>query len=113
MAVGKAVDARFIALAEYNPPDLHPSHPFEDRLAVVNRYAKSWKVEDRKGPLRQMQQGIETEVDYTLAYVVREGERVGIPVPLCRAVLRMIHDIEQGKRHLQLQNYDELARVIA
>ena len=111
VAVGKAVDARFIALAEYNPPDLHPSHPFEDRLAVVNRYAKSWKVEDRKGPLRQMQLGIVTEVDYTLAYVVREGERVGIPVPLCRAVLGMIHDIEQGKRPLRLQNYDDLVRV--
>lgn len=113
IAVGKAVDARFIALAEYNPPDLHPSKPFEDRLAVINKYAKLWKVEDRKGPLRQMQQGIVTEVDYTLAYVVREGERVGIPVPLCRAVLGMIHDIERGKRPLQLQNYDDLAKVIA
>ncbi len=111
VTVGKAVDARFIALAEYHPPDLHPSHPFEDRLAVVNRYAKSWKVEDRTGPLRQMQQGIVTEVDYTLAYVVREGDKVGIPVPLCRAVLGMIHDIEQGKRPLHLQNYDELIRV--
>ena len=113
VAVGKAMEARFIALAEYNPPDLHPSKPFEDRLTVVNRYAKSWKVEHRKGPLRQRHQGILTEVDYTLAYVVREGEGVGIPVPLCRAVLGMIHDIEEGKRPLQLQNYDELAKVIA
>ncbi len=113
VAVGKAVDARFIALAEYNPPDLHPNKPFEDRLGVINKYAKLWKVEDRKGPLRQMQHGIVTEVDYTLAYVVREGERVGIPVPLCRAVLGMIHDIERGKRPLQLQNYDDLAKVIA
>ena len=113
VAVGEAVGARFIGLAEYNPPDLHSSKPFEDRLAVINKYAKSWKVVDRKGPLRQMQQGIATEVDYTLAYVVREGERVGIQVPLCNAVLGMIHDIEQGKRPLQLKNYDDLARVIA
>lgn len=87
--------------------------PFEDRLAVLSKYAKAWKLEDRKGPLRQMQQGIATEVDYTLAYVVREGERLGIPVPLCTAVLGMIHDIEQQERPLQLQNYDELATVIA
>ncbi len=113
VAVGEAVGARFIALAEYYPPDLHPSKPFENRLAVVNKYAESWKVEDRKGPLRQMQQGIATEIDYTLAYVVREGERGGIPVPLCNAVLEMIHDIEKGKRPLQLQNYDDLATVIA
>ena len=113
VSVGRSVDARYIALAEYNPPDLHPSKPLQDRLAVINKYAKSWKVEDRKGPLRQMRQGIVTEVDYTLAYVVREGERVGIPVPLCRAVLGMIHDIERGKRPLQLQNYDDLAKVIA
>jgi 2-dehydropantoate 2-reductase len=113
VSVGKAVGARFITLAEYNPPDLHPSKPIADRMAVINQYAKSWKVEDRKGPLRQMQQGIVTEVDYTLAYVVREGERMGISTPLCRGVLGMIHEIQNSKRPLQMQNYDELAKIIA
>ena len=108
VAVGNAVGARFIALAEYKPPDFHPSISFEKRLAVVNAFAKSWKLDDRKGPLRQIQKSIKTEVDFTLAYVVREGEKFKISTPLCRKVLDMIHELETGKRKLGLENYAEL-----
>ncbi|MDP2601551.1 MAG: 2-dehydropantoate 2-reductase N-terminal domain-containing protein [Deltaproteobacteria bacterium] len=109
VAVGTAAGARFIPLAEYNPPDFYPSHPFEKRLAALNESAKSWKLDDRKGPLRQIQKGIKTEVDFTLAHVVREGERLKIPTPLCRSVLEMIHELESGKRRLGMQNYVELS----
>ncbi|MGH7875796.1 MAG: ketopantoate reductase family protein [Candidatus Binatia bacterium] len=108
VAVGKAKGARFISLAEYNPPDFHPSHPPAGRLAAVDGFAKSWKANDRKGPLRQIQKGIKTEVDFTLAYVVREGEKLKIPTPLCRKVLAMIHELESGRRKLSLENYAEL-----
>ena len=108
VAVGTAAGARFIPLAEYNPPDFHPSHPFENRLTALNESAKSWKLDDRKGPLRQIQKGVQTEVDFTLAHVVREGERRRIPTPLCRSVLEMIHELETGKRQLGMQNYSEL-----
>lgn len=111
VTVGKASGARFIPLAEYNPLDFHPSIPFEKRLAAVNRFAKSWKIDDRKGPLRQIQRGIKTEVDFTLAYVVREGEKLHLRTPLCRKVLDMIHELEQGTRKLGLQNYDGLRSV--
>jgi 2-dehydropantoate 2-reductase len=113
VAVGKASGARFISLAEYNPLDFHPSIPFEKRLAAVDQFAKSWKIDDRKGPLRQIQKGIKSEVDFTLAYVVREGEKRQIATPLCRKVLAMIHELEQGTRKLDLQNYDELKSVSA
>jgi 2-dehydropantoate 2-reductase len=109
VAVGTAVGARWIRLAEYNPPDFHPSIPFDKRLAAVNEFAKSWKLDDRKGPLRQIQQKIKTEVDFTLAYVVSEGEKLKIPTPLCRQVLDTIHDLENGKKQLKLENYQELA----
>jgi 2-dehydropantoate 2-reductase len=108
VAVGKAGGARWMRLAEYNPPDLHPSNSFDKRLAAVNEFAKSWKLDDRKGPLRQIQQGIKTEVDFTLAYVVREGEKLKIPTPICRKVLDMIHELETRKRQLSLQNYVDL-----
>jgi 2-dehydropantoate 2-reductase len=108
VAVGTASGARFIPLAEYHPPDFHPGNPLDKRLAAVNEFAKSWKLEDRKGPLRQIQKGIKTEVDFTLAYVVREGEKLGIPTPLCRKVLEMIHELETGARKLSAQNYAEL-----
>jgi len=105
--VGTAAEVRFVPLAEYNPNDFHPSRPFEKRLAVVHDMAKSWKDDDRKGPLRQIQKGITTEVDYTLALVVREGERLGIPTPLSQKLVNMIHELELGKRQLGMQNYAE------
>ena len=108
VAVGTAVGARWIPLAEYNPPDFHPDIAFDQRLAAVNQFAKTWKADHRKGPLRQIQKGIKTEVDFTLAHVVREGERLKIPTPLCRKVLEMIHELESGRRKLSLENYVEL-----
>ena len=112
VAVGKAVGARFVPLAEYNPSELNPEISLDKRLAVVNEMAKSWKLDDRKGPLRQIQQGIKTEVDYTLAHVVREGIRVNISTPLCRKVLTLIHDLESGKRRLNAGNYEELTTAL-
>ena len=112
VAVGKTAGARFIRLAEYNPLDFHPDNPFEERLAAVNEMAKAWNVDDRKGPLRQLQKRIKTEVDYTLAHVVREGETLKIPTPLCRKVLDMIHELETGKRKFSQQNYAELAALV-
>ena len=109
VAVGKAVGARFIPLAEYNPLDFHPSEPFEKRLAAVNEMARSWNLDDRKGPLRQIQRGIKTEVDYTLGHVIGEGEKMSIPTPLCRKLLELIHELETGRRQLTLENYAKLA----
>jgi 2-dehydropantoate 2-reductase len=108
VGVGTAVGARFIPLAEYDPPDFHPANSFEKRLAAVNEMAQAWKLHDRKGPLRQIQKGVKTEVDFTLAHVVREGERLRIPTPLCRKLLDMIHELETGARQLGQQNYSEL-----
>jgi len=51
-------------------------------------------------------------VDYTLGHVVREGEKLRIPTPLCRKVLDMIHELETGKRKLSQQNYAELAALV-
>lgn len=111
VAVGQAGGVHFIPLAEYNPPDLHPSKPIEKRLAVVDEMARSWKDDDRKGPLRQIKNGIKTEVDFTLAYVVEEGKRLNLPTPLCEKVLQMIHELEAGKRLFGQHNYAEVAAV--
>jgi ketopantoate reductase len=108
VAVGKAVGARFIPLAEYHPADFHPANPFEKRLAALNLFATSWKLDDRKGPLRQIQNNLKTEVDFTLGYVVSEAEKRGIATPLCSKVLTMIRELETGQRKLGLQNYLEL-----
>ena len=109
VAVGQAAGARWIRLAEYNPPDFHPSNSFDKRLSAVNEFAKSWNLDDRKGPLRQIQKGIKTEADFILAYVVAEGKKRDIPTPLCQKVLNMIRELESGKRALDIQNYATLS----
>jgi ketopantoate reductase len=108
IAVGQAAGARWIRLAEYSPADFHPRNAFDRRLAALDEFARSWKLDDRKGPLRQIQSGIKTEVDFTLAHVVREGEKLKIPTPLCRKLWDMIHELENGTRQLSRRNYAEL-----
>ena len=106
--VGNASGVRWIRLAEYNPPDFSPNNSLDNRLAAINDFAKTWKDNDRKGPLRQIQKKIKTEVDFTLGYVVSEAEKRSISTPLCRKVLVMIHELETEKRKLALENYTEL-----
>jgi 2-dehydropantoate 2-reductase len=108
VAVGAAAGARFIALAEYNPLDFHPSLPLERRIAAINAFAALWKADDRKGPLRQIQNGFKTEVDFTLGCVVSEGQKRGIATPLSKRVLTMVRELEAGKRSLGLENYRAL-----
>jgi 2-dehydropantoate 2-reductase len=45
--------------------------------------------------------------------VVEIGHSLGIPTPLAAKVIAMIHEIEDGKRPLDLANLDELAREVA
>ncbi|MSP41478.1 MAG: hypothetical protein EXR70_23580 [Deltaproteobacteria bacterium] len=108
VAVGEAKGVRWIKLAEYNPPDFHPRNPADKRLAVVNDFAKTWKPDDRKGPLRYVQKKLRTEVDFTLAYVVNEGKKLGMPMPLCSKLLEIFRELEAGRRQFGQQNYDEL-----
>lgn len=108
--VGVAAGVRFEPLAEYDPPAFHPSRPLDARLAALNDMGRHWKSDDRKAPVYQLQRGVRTEVDYTVGHVVQEGARIGVPTPLCGTVVRIIHEIGERKRVLQLQNYAEFAR---
>jgi len=52
-----------------------------------------------------------TEVDHQPGAVVECADRLGIPVPYHRAVVRMIREIEDGRRPLGWANLDELSRA--
>ena len=108
VAVGEALGVRWIRLAEYYPGDFHPRNSAEKRIEAINNFAKSWKPQDRKGPLRYVQKKLRTEVDFTLAYVVNEGKKLGIPMPLSSRLLEIFRELEAGKRPFGQQNYDEL-----
>ena len=108
VAVGNALGVRWIKLAEYYPADFHSRNSADQRLAAVNAFAKTWKPEDRKGPLRYVQNKLRTEVDFTLAYVVKEGEKLGMKMPLCSKLLEIFRELEAGRRPFGQQNYNEL-----
>ena len=38
--------------------------------------------------------GVPTEIDELTGFIVREGERLGIPVPNCKAVYRLLKGLE-------------------
>jgi 2-dehydropantoate 2-reductase len=111
VAVGEALGVRWIKLAEYYPGDFHPRNTAEKRNEAVNAFAKTWKPADRKGPLRYIQKNIPTEVDFTLAYVVNEGKKLDMPMPLSSKLLEIFRELEAGKRQFGQQNYSELISV--
>ena len=108
VAVGEAKGVRWIKLAEYSPEDFHPRNSPDKRLVAVNGFAKTWKPDDRRGPFVYVQKKIRTEVDFTLGYVVKEGEKLGMRMPLCNKVLEIFRELEAGTRQFGQQNYDEL-----
>lgn len=53
-----------------------------------------------------------TEVDARVGELVRLGRAKGLEMPLNEALLRMIREIEDGKRQMRWENLDELARIM-
>jgi 2-dehydropantoate 2-reductase len=52
-----------------------------------------------------------TEVEPILGEMVRQGQALGIDVRLNEALVWMIHEIEDGRRAMTAQNFDELAAL--
>lgn len=49
-----------------------------------------------------------TEVDQQIALAVEAGAVHGLPMPLTRRVVAIIHELEDGTRHMSWRNLDEL-----
>lgn len=52
-----------------------------------------------------------TEVDMQVAVIVAKGREQGIATPVNAAVLRVIHEIEDGTRGMDWSNLDDIARL--
>lgn len=80
-----------------------------DRLVAHNRksaktHSGIWRdLAVRKRP---------TEVDAQLGLIVSLGAETGVPAPLTSAVVRLIHEIEQGVRPQSMEALDALASVM-
>ena len=105
--VGEAAGARLEKLAEYDPNDFHPSRSPTERMVAVEEMARSWKDEKETGG--GLKRGERTEVDGIIGAVIREGERLGVATPLCRAALKVYVEVENRQT---ADRYAELSRVI-
>ncbi len=54
-----------------------------------------------------------TEVDHQVGVVVRRGDETGVPVPINRGILDLVHEIEAGRRPQAWANLDRLAELAA
>lgn len=100
-------------IGEFDPKLFAPGDRFEERAdnalmamtggmrGTVKQHMGIWrdlKIKKRK-----------TEVDMQIAVLVDYGRREGIPTPVNAEVLRIIHEIEDGKRGMEWSNFNEMA----
>jgi 2-dehydropantoate 2-reductase len=117
--VGKVAEAQHIVTEAFNgfdPSAFAPSAPaiettrsFDEMVVHNRKSAKSHSGIWRDLAVRKRK----TEVDAQVLPVVEIGRTVGVPTPLAARVVTMIHEIEDGKRPLDLANLDELGRIAA
>lgn len=78
---------------------------FKEVLArlVAMKYGKV-----KSSSLQSLERGRKTEIDTLNGYVVREAQRVGVPVPVNTALTDMTREIENSTRRISRQNIDDL-----
>jgi 2-dehydropantoate 2-reductase len=82
---------------------------FDDMVAHNRKSVKSHSGIWRDLAIRKRK----TEVDAQVLPVVEIGRESHVPTPLAARVITMIHEIEDGKRPLDMANIEELARSAA
>ena len=115
-AVAKANGVKAEAFNGFDPSAFAPGSPagatdrsFDDMAAHNRLSAKSHSGIWRDLAIRKRK----TEVDAQVLPVVEIGSSLGVPTPLTARLVAMIHEIEDGKRPLDLANLDDLARSAA
>lgn len=99
---------------DYVKPWLY--YPREQRDPAAITRSLDHMVEVRRGNLKS-KSGIwrdlavrhrKTEVDQQIGLAAEIGARHGLPMPLTRKVIEMIHDLEDGRREMSWANLEEL-----
>jgi 2-dehydropantoate 2-reductase len=117
--VGEGVGAALAAgvklgsFGAFEPLKLRPRTPAEEKeaRAVLNRFADQTRtqIKVRSGPWRDLAvRKRATEVDYMVGWVVEEGRRRGVALPLNEALVQQVKELERGTRQRGLHNLDEL-----
>ncbi len=99
---------------EYVEPQLYYPREAQEKMALAASLDRM--VGELRGK-QKVKSGIwrdlavrrrKTEVDHQIALVAEIGADHGLPLPLTRAVVGMIHDLEAGRRQMSWTNIDAL-----
>lgn len=61
----------------------------------------------KSSSLQSLERGRPSEIDYLNGYIVRNGEKTGVPVPVNQMIVNIIHEIESKKRPITIKNFDD------
>lgn len=122
--VGEGVGAALAAgvklesFGAFEPLKLRPCTPDEEReaRAVLSRFADQTRsqIKVRSGPWRDLAvRKRPTEIGPMVGWVIEEGRRRGVAMPLNEALVQQVRELERGTRQRGLHNLDELERVRA
>jgi 2-dehydropantoate 2-reductase len=113
VGVAQAAGVRLHGFDAFDPLKMRPrtAAEAEEARAVLDRFADFCRprVKVRSGPWRDLAvRKRPTEVDHMIGWVMAEGRRLGIAMPLNEHLVRQVKEIEAGTRSRTLANLDEL-----
>jgi len=113
VGVAQAAGVRLHGFDAFDPLKMRPrtAAEAEEARAVLDRFADFCRprVKVRSGPWRDLAvRKRPTEVDHMIGWVIAEGRRLGMAMPLNEHLVRQVKEIEAGTRSRALANLDEL-----
>jgi len=61
----------------------------------------------KSSSLQSLERGKPTEIDWLNGYISKNGQLHNVPTPVNDSIVRLIKEIEQGKRSITIKNFDE------
>ncbi len=61
----------------------------------------------KSSSLQSLERGKPAETDYLNGYIVMNGNKYGVPVPVNTVIVNMIHQIELGERNITILNFED------
>lgn len=66
----------------------------------------------KSSSLQSLERGKKTEIDYLNGYIVKQGEKHNIATPVNSLMVKIIKEIEAGKREISKKNFEDFLDLI-
>ncbi|RMF88133.1 MAG: 2-dehydropantoate 2-reductase [Nitrospinota bacterium] len=110
MQVPAALGISVESFDEFDPL-LFQQHRDEEALEKIATHFRG-QIKTKTGVWRDIAvRRRRTEVEGIIGMTVQKGEALGLSLPLHRQLIRLIHELEEGKRSMDLQNFQVLGAI--